>query len=160
LTEKYDVYSFGVVLLEVLCARPALNPVLPREQVNIAEWAMSWQKKGLLDQIVDPALFGKISAASLKKYADTAEKCLVDYGSDRPGMEDVLWNLEYALQLEETSVSLIGRDENSINSVHGTVIQGHLGDNSVNVSNGGGDSHIVNYARSSVFSQIVNPKGR
>ncbi|KAJ4750094.1 Kinase family protein [Rhynchospora pubera] len=161
LTEKSDVYSFGVVLLEVLCSRPALNPGLPREQVNIAEWAMAWQKKGLLHQIVDPALSGKISAASLKKYGDTAEKCLADYGSDRPGMGDVLWNLEYALQLEDTSVSLTGRDENSINSVHGTLMEGHFGDNNVNDSYvGGGGSDMENDAPSSVFSQIVNPKGR
>ncbi|KAJ6813507.1 receptor-like protein kinase THESEUS 1 [Iris pallida] len=58
LTEKSDVYSFGVVLMEVLCARPALNPGLPREQVNIAEWAMAWQKKGMLEQVVDPVLSG------------------------------------------------------------------------------------------------------
>ncbi|KAK4353694.1 hypothetical protein RND71_025888 [Anisodus tanguticus] len=45
LTEKSDVYSFGVVLMEVLCARSAINPSLLREQVNIAEWAMHWQKK-------------------------------------------------------------------------------------------------------------------
>ncbi|CDY67402.1 BnaCnng54760D, partial [Brassica napus] len=66
LTEKSDVYSFGVVLMEVLCCRPALNPVLPREQVNIAEWAMAWQKKGLLDQIMDSYLTGKVNPASLK----------------------------------------------------------------------------------------------
>ncbi|KAK8968314.1 Receptor-like protein kinase THESEUS 1 [Platanthera guangdongensis] len=78
LTEKSDVYSFGVVLMEVLCARPALNPVLPREQVNIAEWAMNWQKKGMLDQIMDPDLMGKIMPASLKKYGDTAEKCMAE----------------------------------------------------------------------------------
>ncbi|KAM2069753.1 hypothetical protein FF1_001249 [Malus domestica] len=45
LTEKLDANSLGVVLLMVLCARPPINPALPREQVNIAEWAMSWQKK-------------------------------------------------------------------------------------------------------------------
>lgn len=163
LTEKSDVYSFGVVLVEVLCSRPALNPVLPREQVNIAEWAMTWQKKGLLDQIMDPALAGKVNPASLRKYGETAEQCLADQGVDRPSMGDVLWNLEYALQLEETS-ALIHPDENSTNHIPGIPLAPFEPfDNSISVIDGvqsGTDDDAEDAATSAVFSQLVNPRGR
>ncbi|KAK6789120.1 hypothetical protein RDI58_012919 [Solanum bulbocastanum] len=101
LTEKSDVYSFGVVLCEVVCARLALDLSLPGDQAIITKWAMKWLKKGKLEQIIDPNLVGKIRPDSLKKFGETAEKCLADYGVDRPSMNEVLWNLEYALHLQE-----------------------------------------------------------
>lgn len=163
LTEKSDVYSFGVVLMEVLCTRPALNPVLPREQVNIAEWAMTWQKKGMLDQVMDSNLVGKVNPASLKKFGETAEKCLAEHGVDRPSMGDVLWNLEYALQLEETSSALMEPEDNSTNHIPGIPLTPlEPFDNSVSMIDGGNgtDEDGEDAATSAVFSQLVNPRGR
>ena len=103
LTDKSDVYSFGVVLLEVLCARPAIKRSAPSGEMNLAEWAMSWQKKGQLENIVDPFLLGKVNPNSLRKFGEMAEKCLKDSGADRPNMCNVLWDLKYALQLQRVT---------------------------------------------------------
>ncbi|KAF5451288.1 hypothetical protein F2P56_026405 [Juglans regia] len=103
-TDKSDVYSFGVVLLEVLCARPAIINSPNREEVNLAEWGVFWQNKGQLEKIIDPSLVGEINPNSLRKFGETAEKCLKGDGASRPTMLDVLWDLEYALQLHQTAV--------------------------------------------------------
>ncbi|KAL4281763.1 hypothetical protein GQ457_03G043180 [Hibiscus cannabinus] len=101
LTEKSDVYSFGVVLFEVVCARAVINPSLPKDQINLAEWAMRWQRQRSLETIIDPHLKGKYSPESMEKFGEIAEKCLADEGKNRPTMGEVLWHLEYVLQLQQ-----------------------------------------------------------
>ncbi|KAJ4702975.1 Receptor-like protein kinase [Melia azedarach] len=101
LTEKSDVYSFGVVLFEVVCARAVINPTLPRDQINLAEWALKWQNKKSLESIIDPHLGGNYSPEALEKFGEIAEKCLDDEGKNRPTMGEILWHLEYVLQLHE-----------------------------------------------------------
>ncbi|KAK4582155.1 hypothetical protein RGQ29_025356 [Quercus rubra] len=103
LTEKSDVYSFGVVLFEVLCARSVLDRTLPEEQVSLAEWAVHCHKNGTLDQIIDPYLKGKIALESFKQFTRIAIKCMADQGIDRPYMDEVLWNLEFSLQLQRSA---------------------------------------------------------
>nr|DAD27793.1 TPA_asm: hypothetical protein HUJ06_029261 [Nelumbo nucifera] len=164
LTEKSDVYSFGVVLFEVLCARPVIDPSLPREKVNLAEWALNHQKRGLLEQIIDPNLVGKIRLASLRKFGEIAEKCLSEYGVDRPTMGDVLWNLEYALQLQE-SVIQNEPDEDSINQIGDVsplISNVNPVDDTVTAEKVRGSSvgDLSDVSISKVFSQLIKSEGR
>ncbi|XP_054805193.1 receptor-like protein kinase FERONIA isoform X2 [Prosopis cineraria] len=103
LTEKSDVYSFGVVLFEILCARPALIRTAEKKQVSLADWGKHCYQMGSLAQIVDPALTGKISPECLRKFSEIAASCLLDDGTQRPSMNDVVWGLEFALQLQENA---------------------------------------------------------
>ncbi|XP_027358507.1 probable receptor-like protein kinase At5g24010 [Abrus precatorius] len=157
LTDKSDVYSFGVVLFEVLCARPAVDPQLDREQVNLAEWALEWQKKGMLEDIVDPYLVGKIKQCSLKKFGETAEKCLAEYGVDRPTMGDVLWNLEYALQLQERESYDDSFAHGAVN-VTTTIIPGNPPSNLRR--EGDNDNAYSDISATEVFSQLMTTEGR
>ncbi|KAF8102413.1 hypothetical protein N665_0198s0117 [Sinapis alba] len=170
LTEKSDVYSFGVVMFEVLCARPVIDPTLPREMVNLAEWVMKWQKKGQLEHVIDQSLCGKIVPDSLRKFGETGEKCLADYGVDRPSMGDVLWNLEYALQLQEAGVDCDQEDDNSTNMIGELPLRfndyNNHGDTSVVAREGrfGEEESCVDdlsgVSMSKVFSQLVKSEGR
>ncbi|GJW24979.1 receptor-like protein kinase ANXUR1 [Tanacetum coccineum] len=166
LTEKSDVYSFGVVLFEVLCARPALNPSLPKEQVSLADYALQCARKGTLEEMVDPQIKGTIKPEAFKKFTDCSLRCLADHGMERPSMGDVLWTLEFVLKLEPSDEGSRNDKKSESTGSSGMVevpiqssdmIAMHL--NTLNL-----DDDEYNYSSddddNGAFSQIVDPKGR
>ncbi|GMY08619.1 receptor-like protein kinase THESEUS 1 isoform X1 [Fagus crenata] len=129
-------------------------------KVNIVEWAMNWKKRGQLEKIIDPHLVGSVNLESLLKFGETAEKCLAEFGTDRPTMADVLWNLENALQLQEASIQNVSV-ENTAN---------HIPDipewaPQIETAEGDGADSIIyqesdTITASGQFSQSMDPRGR
>ncbi|XP_068635381.1 probable receptor-like protein kinase At5g24010 [Aristolochia californica] len=158
LTEKSDVYSFGVVLLEVLCARPVVDSTLSNDTHGLAEWALKLQKKGMLETIVDARIKAQINSNSLRKFGETAARCLADQGVDRPTMGEVLWNLEYVMQLQRTVIRREPHEDSNavdiempnVPSVPSTIVRA-----AEQVSD-----EITDFSTRLVFSQLVSNEGR
>ncbi|EOY03757.1 Malectin/receptor-like protein kinase family protein, putative [Theobroma cacao] len=181
LTQKSDVYSFGVVLFEVLCARPSMIPGLPKDQVSLARWARICHARGTLEEIMDPNLVGDITPLCLKKFGELAGSCIRDNGIERPMMSDVVWGLEFALQIQgATGRNMMNREDEQVTSgqmspliSHGvttiddddlfSVSSGQVPESRSTISSGGrsanrSDIHRMN--SENVFSEIMNTKGR
>lgn len=178
LTAKSDVYSFGIVLFEVLCARAPLDPNLLKDEMNLSEWAGSHYRSGKLDRIVDPSMRNQIAPECLYKYGEIACRCVHEKGIERPSMADVVWNLEFALQLQESA------EEGS--GLQGRQMEGDGGKNPnlfswYSLSGSGSGSGTASWSCSSsannkqgtsraddsglgmsgsVFSELVSPRGR
>ncbi|PIN27183.1 Serine/threonine protein kinase [Handroanthus impetiginosus] len=177
LTDKSDVYSFGVVLFEVLCARPAVIPSFPREQVSLAEWGKFCYRKGTIEQIIDSNLDGQIAPECLSKFVETAVMCLGEKGDQRPAMSDVVWSLEFAMQLQEeaqyrgraldggenfvlksSSYPLLARGEP--NTTDEEIFSGNSEGVSRSKSSGFSTVSSGKLTSGEVFSELMNPKGR
>jgi len=98
--KKSDVYDFGVILLEIIVGRPLdLRDEIDieTEQLQVVITADNAARRSA----VAPAIHNGYSDESLKTVMEICIRCLLKKPEDRPSIEDVLWNLQFAAQVQD-----------------------------------------------------------
>ncbi|XVF24592.1 hypothetical protein REPUB_Repub13aG0141000 [Reevesia pubescens] len=99
--DKDDIYDIGVILLEILVGRP----IMSQNEVMVVKDILQVSNK--MDDtarrsVVDPKIIKECSAESLKTVMEICLRCLSNEPADRPSIEDVLWTLQFAAQVQDS----------------------------------------------------------
>ncbi|KAL5553915.1 hypothetical protein UlMin_041316 [Ulmus minor] len=96
--EKEDIYQLGIILLEVITGK------LVKSSRELDELKLQVEKglaESTLRYAVEPSIHGSYAAQSLKTAVEITLSCLSKEASKRPSIEDVLWHLQYSMQVQE-----------------------------------------------------------
>ncbi|XP_057459680.1 probable inactive leucine-rich repeat receptor-like protein kinase At3g03770 [Actinidia eriantha] len=94
-----DIYSFGFILLESL-----VGPMISsRREAFLQNEMVSFDSQEGRRRIADPLVLATSSQESLSIVISITNKCISSDSSTRPSFEDVLWNLQYAAQVQATA---------------------------------------------------------
>ncbi|KAL2481808.1 putative inactive leucine-rich repeat receptor-like protein kinase [Abeliophyllum distichum] len=100
--DKFDIYDFGVILLEIISGKP----INSRNEVEVLKnqlLASVIADDASRNSVVDPVINSSCSNKSLKTMMDICCRCLHKDPLDRPSIEDVLWHLQFARQVQDGS---------------------------------------------------------
>ncbi|PWA61187.1 Concanavalin A-like lectin/glucanase, subgroup [Artemisia annua] len=94
-----DVYDFGFILLESL-----VGPIVSgKGEAFLLTEMKSFGSQDGRQRIVDPVVLTTCSQESLTIVISITNKCISPDPEKRPSFEDVLWNLQYAAQVQTTA---------------------------------------------------------
>ncbi|ESW05509.1 hypothetical protein PHAVU_011G185500 [Phaseolus vulgaris] len=99
--DKNDVYDIGVILLEIILGRPIMfhNEVgTLKDLLHVSIKTDDIARRS----IVDPAVHKECSDESLMTMMEICVRCLSDDQTERPSVEDILWNLHFAAQVQNS----------------------------------------------------------
>lgn len=94
-----DVYSFGYIILESIVG-PSVSE---RKESFMLNDMVSLESHEGQRQVVNPNVLATCSQESLSVVISITSKCISLNSSNRPSFEDILWNLQYAAQIQANS---------------------------------------------------------
>lgn len=97
---KDDIYNFGVILLEMILGKQLKS----RSVVNVFKEQLQTgmnSEDSARRNMVDSAVKKVCSDQSLKTMMEICVRCLLNESAERPSIEDVLWNLQFAAQVQD-----------------------------------------------------------
>ncbi|KAL1806347.1 hypothetical protein ACET3Z_029415 [Daucus carota] len=102
--EKDDIYQLGVILLQVITgklfnSRSEIAEMKLQLETNLTDVMPDSSPK--MSDLADPSLRGTFAYGSLKAAVEITVHCLEDDSSSRPSIDDVVWHLQYAIQVQE-----------------------------------------------------------
>ncbi|KAA8533008.1 hypothetical protein F0562_032875 [Nyssa sinensis] len=98
--EKADIYQLGVILLEVITGKPVTSEEETDDLKFELERSLA-EAPSTLRGLIDPSIRGTFAFDSLKTAVQITINCLSKDSSKRPSIEDVLWHMQYSLQVQE-----------------------------------------------------------
>ncbi|KAF2537830.1 hypothetical protein F2Q68_00018988 [Brassica cretica] len=91
-----DVYSFGLILLQAIVG-PSVSA---REEAFLRDELASLESEEGRRRMVNPTVQATCRNGSLIRVIALMNKCVSPESLSRPSFEDILWNLQYASQLQ------------------------------------------------------------
>ncbi|CAH8266550.1 unnamed protein product [Arabidopsis lyrata] len=116
--EKEDVYQFGVILLQIITGK-----VVDAGSSEMGSLKLQLEN-GLRDEpselssLADPSVNGSYAYESLRTTVEFAINCLCEDQSKRPSIEDVVWNLQYTIQVQQGWRPSSGNHESSMKAIY------------------------------------------
>ncbi|CAH8353847.1 unnamed protein product [Eruca vesicaria subsp. sativa] len=99
--EKEDVYQFGVILLQIITGKvmAAASSELGSLKLQLENGLRD--EPSVLRSLADPSVRGTYAYESLRTTVEFAINCLCEDQQKRPSIEDVVWNLQYTIQVQQ-----------------------------------------------------------
>ncbi|KAG2261607.1 hypothetical protein Bca4012_013681 [Brassica carinata] len=99
--EKEDVYQFGVILLQIITGKVVAAGSSEMGSLKLQLENGLRDEPSVLSSLADPSVRGSYAYESLRTTVEFAINCLCEDQSKRPSIEDVVWNLQYTIQVQQ-----------------------------------------------------------